>query len=307
MKTPNTKIPNIKSTRPSRRHVHRVLKVTWVLLLFQSVALLGETLDQRVDVGGFELQARVIGEGTPAVVFEAGGGDGIEAWGDLPAEVARSTRVIVYDRAGLGVSDLGPEPRSARRVAEELHTLLTALEIPPPYLLVGHSLGGLYIRAFAQLHPKKVAGFVFLDVTTEGMHRSLGTEEGWRQYEAQLQDFGLGLRAESLMLWQNLLALEAFDPPPDRPAVVISGAAPPQIPEDQRPALEALGIDEERLRELQQKKIRLHGELVGKLPQGTQVLAEKSGHYVHHDESQKILQEILRVLGACRDHSDSEP
>lgn len=116
-----------------------------------------------VDVGGYKLRLQVAGSGTPTVVLDAGLGDGLEAWRDIFPAVARFTRVAAYDRAGYGKSEVGPEPRSHSQIADELHTLLHRANIAPPYVLVGHSLGGANIRAFASLFPEEVAGLVFID------------------------------------------------------------------------------------------------------------------------------------------------
>lgn len=125
--------------------------LSWVLaIVFASTGgAAGE--DQRIDVGGRHLRARVVGEGLPAVILETGMGEPLETWRDLPDRLAETTMVITYDRAGLGESELGPEPRDAMAVAKDLRALLTGLAVPPPFILVGHSLGGLYIRAFAHL------------------------------------------------------------------------------------------------------------------------------------------------------------
>ena len=266
---------------------------------------------RRVDVGGFELRAQVLGQDatmtTPTVVFDAGGSDGIEAWRELPSSIAAHSRVVVYERAGLGESDLGPEPRSARQVANELRALLRGLEVDPPYVLVGHSLGGLHIRIFADLFPGQVIGLVFLDPTTEGMHRSLWTEEGWKAFATQLESLPPGERAEHLALRDRLEELEAAGPPPDRPAVVISGMAPPHIPEEYREEAAAMGMTEERLRELQTMKHGFHARLAGQLPRGRHVEAKKSGHYVHWDEPELVTEAILEVLEEIRGVAPGKP
>ncbi len=88
------------------------------------------------------------------------------AWGFVQPEVAKTTRVCTYDRAGTGWSDAGPLPRDATRFAEELHTLLQAAHVPGPYVLAGHSLGGLPVRVFAGRYPSEVAGVVLIDAMT---------------------------------------------------------------------------------------------------------------------------------------------
>ncbi|MFE5565794.1 alpha/beta fold hydrolase [Amycolatopsis japonica] len=103
------------------------------------------------------------GEGGPAVVFLPGAGAvGLDYFG-VQQEVARFTTAVVYDRGGTGHSDALPLPRTAAAVASELRELLVSLDIPAPYVLAAHSLGGLYAHRFAQLYPRDVAGLVFLD------------------------------------------------------------------------------------------------------------------------------------------------
>jgi pimeloyl-ACP methyl ester carboxylesterase len=97
------------------------------------------------------------------VVFDAALGASSLSWVHVQRGVARFATACAYDRAGFGWSDAGPMPRTAERVAAELHALLDAAAISPPYVLVGHSFGGLSIRAYATAHPDRVAGLVFVD------------------------------------------------------------------------------------------------------------------------------------------------
>ena len=108
------------------------------------------------------------GEGGPAVVFLPGAGlIGLD-YLNVHEQVSRFTTAVIYDRAGTGWSDEIALPRSAAEVAEELRCLLSAASVPPPYVLVGHSLGGAYARRYAQRYPDEVAGLVFLDPAHEG-------------------------------------------------------------------------------------------------------------------------------------------
>ncbi len=116
-----------------------------------------------VDAGGFRLHLHCLGSGTPAVVMEAALGGSSISWSLIQPEVARLTRVCSYDRAGFGWSEAGPMPRTAGRVADELHVLLDRASVQPPFLLVGHSFGGLVMRIFAARHPDTVAGLVLVD------------------------------------------------------------------------------------------------------------------------------------------------
>ncbi|MFZ5858489.1 MAG: alpha/beta fold hydrolase [Chloroflexota bacterium] len=122
---------------------------------------------QRVDVGGYSLHIHCMGEGSPTVIVDAGNGDFSLGWSGVQPEVAKFARICTYDRAGYGWSDPSPKPRTAEAMAEELHTLLSNTGIEPPYVLVGHSLGGYNVRMFADLYPNEVAGMVLVDAGHE--------------------------------------------------------------------------------------------------------------------------------------------
>ncbi|MBK9121629.1 MAG: alpha/beta hydrolase [Chloroflexi bacterium] len=117
---------------------------------------------QLYDVGGYPMHLYCTGEGSPTVVLDAGA-VGLSAW--VQAEVAQTTRVCAFDRAGYGYSDARPEPRDALHRAAELHGLLAAAGIEPPYVLAGHSLGGLFSRVYQRQYPDEVAGLVLIDAT----------------------------------------------------------------------------------------------------------------------------------------------
>lgn len=120
-----------------------------------------------IDVGGYRLHARVEGKGSPTVVLLNGAGDYSFVWSLVQPEVARFARTVAYDRAGDAWSDLGPTPRSMRQESAELHLLLAKAGLRPPYVLVGHSFGGLLARVFAGMYPGDVAGMVLVDATHE--------------------------------------------------------------------------------------------------------------------------------------------
>ncbi len=120
-----------------------------------------------VDVGGHRLHAICTGSGTPAVVFESGIAASSLSWARVQPEVARFTRACAYDRAGLGWSESSAVSRTIESVVNDLAALLRALEIPPPYVLVGHSFGAFVCLAFAATHSRDVSGLVLLDPPTE--------------------------------------------------------------------------------------------------------------------------------------------
>ena len=103
--------------------------------------------------------------GAPVVVLEAGAGNGLETWRPVFADIAKRAPLVAYDRRGIGQSQQDSEPPTLRRVAASLHALLRELGVAPPYVLVGHSWGGVFIRAFADAHPSEIAGMVFVDAS----------------------------------------------------------------------------------------------------------------------------------------------
>ena len=118
---------------------------------------------QMVDVGGYRLHINCTGSGSPTVVVESGWGDMSATWGWVQPEIAKTTRICTYDRAGMGWSELSPEPRNAREYAKELHTLLAKANEPGPYVLVGHSMGAFTVIVYAHDYPAEVSGLVLVD------------------------------------------------------------------------------------------------------------------------------------------------
>jgi pimeloyl-ACP methyl ester carboxylesterase len=120
---------------------------------------------QLIDIGGHRLHLHCTGSGSPTVVLEPGGGGSSSDFVWIAPTVARDTTVCVYDRAGRGWSDASDGPQDGARIAADLHTLLDRAKVRGPYVLAGHSFGGLYIQSFAAQFPEQVAGMVLLDST----------------------------------------------------------------------------------------------------------------------------------------------
>ncbi len=120
-----------------------------------------------VDIGGYRLHLWCTGEGAPAVILDTGLGGSTPGWGFVQPDVARFTRVCSYDRAGMGYSDPGPSPRTARRIASELAELLARSRIGGPVVLVGASIAGFNVRVFASDRPERAAGLVLVDASHE--------------------------------------------------------------------------------------------------------------------------------------------
>ena len=126
-----------------------------------------------VDVGGFRMHIDCVGEGTPTVILDSGLSDSWLSWHKVQPTVSGFTRVCSYDRAGLGWSDSSPKARTSKVFAQELHTLLQNAKVAPPYVLVGHSMGGYDVRVFASLYRPEVAGMVLVDSTHPDLYDRL--------------------------------------------------------------------------------------------------------------------------------------
>jgi len=179
------------SSRPRRTIKQRLLR----LLVIGSVCLVGllvlglssqaiaSAVDtarypapgKLVDVGGYRLRINCTGTGSPTVILDAGLGGTSLDWSKVQPALARFTRVCSYDRVGYGWSESGPGPRTSQHIVTELHLLLGHAKIDGPYLLVGHSVGGLNMRLYAYRYPGDVAGMVLLDATSEHQFAPFGT------------------------------------------------------------------------------------------------------------------------------------
>jgi pimeloyl-ACP methyl ester carboxylesterase len=187
---------------------------------------------EMVDVGGYSLHINCVGQGSPTVILDAGSGLFSAQWVRVQRQVSDTARVCSYDRAGMGWSEMGPQPRDAQQITSEVHTLLGKAGIEGPYVLVGHSFGGMYMQTYAARYPDEVAGVALVDSSTDPDQFSQRPEaqdsnEPQKQTSAvgsQLVRLGVSLPARLgiVRLLSNL------DP------------APPELPQQQRAQTDAL-------------------------------------------------------------------
>ena len=263
-----------------------------------------------VDIGGFRLHLWCTGNGAPVVILDNGLGGTSAGWGFVQPEVARFTRVCSYDRAGMGYSDPGPSPRTARRIASELADLLARSDIAGPVVLVGASIAGFNVRVFASVHPERAAGLVLVDASHEdqahevpqmarfvpllstiGFFRLLGVSFGQNveSLPPQVRPFGqatkfraAGYQAaadEIIHVRGSAEEVRSSRRKLTVPVLVITGA---------------LGGDE-NWRRLQRDQASLS-------ERGCLILARQSGHVVAVDQPEIVVDAIRTVVETARGH-----
>lgn len=267
---------------------------------------------QLVNVGGHRLHIWCSGAGAPSVILETGLGGSSVDWGFVQPAVARFTRVCSYDRAGMGYSDPGPAPRTARRIARELAELLERSGLGGPVVLAGASIGGFTVRVFASEYGKRVAGLVLVDATHEdqehqipqlarfvpflssvGILRALGVSFGQtpdslspsvREFARATAFRAAGQQAaadEILHIWESVAEVKATRRKLTVPLVVVTAGR---------------GSDAV-WRDLQRDQVNLSQH-------GCQTIAEQSGHAIAFDQPQAVADAIRAAVDAARGRAD---
>ncbi len=198
---------------------------TGLSIAILAVAASAQADSTLVSVGDHRLEVLAKGEGKPTVVFEAGFSGGLVLWRAVQNRVAAVTRTIAYERAGLGRSELGPEPRTATQIALELHELLKRQGVREPVILVGHSAGGMYARVFAHAYPSKVSALVLVDPATEGYYERMKREtpQEWKSAPVRMSD---GMRQQWAALPTAMNEAAAAWPLPQVPVVLFTATKP---------------------------------------------------------------------------------
>jgi pimeloyl-ACP methyl ester carboxylesterase len=179
-------------------------------------------LGQYYEVAGRRLLLHQSGSGSPAVVFLAGGGAVGLDYLNVQQRAAALTTSVIYDRAGTGWSDRVDLPRTSVEVIDELRGLLRAAEVPTPYVMVGHSLGGLYARHYAQRYPSEVSGLVLLDPAHEDYNAYMPKEllDQWAAWDTE-EALPEELPDELVQFYRGLFAQEMADWPEEIRQVLI--------------------------------------------------------------------------------------
>ncbi len=252
------------------------------------------------DNGGQSLPIHCKGTGTPTVLMEAGARGNGAVWQPVLPELAKLTQVCVYDRAGAGYSDAPPQPRAVAQITEELHTLVARARLAGPFVLVGHSLGGLYVRLYAARFPTDVAGMVLVDATTEDDDVRVwplvpAAVHAAADHDRAADGEGVNLDAISAAMAQLRAANRSLG---DKPLVVLT-AGQPQGP--------IPGVSPE----VNAQMAKISAEMQAALPtfssNSTQVVATKSHHFIQREAPKLVIAAVQQVVGAVRTHGRVDP
>ncbi len=260
--------------------------------------------------GGRSLYLECRGSGRPTVILASGYGNGADVWNMLDpgvrrppvlAGVARHARVCAYDRPNAylqterpGRSDPVAQPRTAADAVAELRALLRAAHLRGPYVLVGHSLGGLFTRLFASTYPRQVAGLVLVDATYEGL-RDLFPPAQWAALARSSLEPVPGLVPPVELFDQErsfdqMLRAKAARPlRRTLPLTVLSHGLPAELPPGLPPDFPDAATLERASRSAQD-------ELAMLLPSARHVIARRSGHYIHTAQPGLVIDAVRRVL-----------
>ena len=263
----------------------------------------------KVDVGGYELYYLCVGEGSPTVILEAGGGEDSSEWNLVMLYYRKYTRICAYDRADQGNSDTAVQPRTYADATRDLHALLQNAAIEGPYILVGHSGGGMIAWLYASQYPDDLVGLVLVDsahpdmgdrllaalpAETPGEDKSLDT---WRKYATLLSSSngrglnnieGMDMEASNAQVravtWLGDLPLAILSRSPDNPILM------PGIP----------ALPEEINASLLQQWQEMQTELEGLSSDSTRFIAEHSGHGIPEEEPRTVVEAIRYIVDETR-------
>jgi pimeloyl-ACP methyl ester carboxylesterase len=252
-------------------------KIAWVVVMLVLAApRVATSHDATLAIDGQNFHIETLGDSGPTIVFEAGLGNDVSTWKSVAGPVAAFARVVLYDRPGLGQSlplVNKSVPVTADQVATSLHKLLAVADIRPPFILVGHSLGGLYVQMFARKYPRDVAGVILLDSSSVDAPSELKTrarlEPGTAPY---LEEEGV---AESNKEVTNAA------PFPNIPLTVIAATDHGPFFKDWEPTL-----------------MRLQLQLATLSPHANLIVAEGSGHDVQFDRPAIVIDAISGMVRA---------
>jgi pimeloyl-ACP methyl ester carboxylesterase len=274
------------------------------------------------DVGGYKMHIDCLGKGSPAVILESGLGDTYFSWHKVQPQIAEFTRVCSYDRAGVGYSDSSRQSRTSEVMAAELHALLHAAGIAPPYILVGHSLGGYTVRLYASLYRNEVAGMVLVDSSHPDQENRFPPElknmEGTWLREAEFLAYTMPFGIPRLMglceddppqraaecNWhaarEGMAELKAFSESAAQTAATGSLGDMPLAVLSHDPDKPSADLPPDLARPTNDAWEKMQEELAHLSTRGTQTIAKNSAHYVQIDRPDVVIDAVRNVVQQAR-------
>lgn len=272
--------------------------VAWVL-----AACNANKSDRFVEIDGHKQHILDMGTGSPVVIFITGAGDDLKNFNAVQTEIAKLTRTLSYDRAGIGLSEELDTERSVDHFAVELNEILEKENIEPPYLVVSHSLGGFIARWFVHAYPDKVAGMVLIDPAYEGFMDTIRNTRSADQRRRMKNMVDLGIvnkpkssRKELEMLQKDEELMRSTRLPLQIPITMLTSG---RFSDEERKA----GATAEDI----EKWVRFHERLQLQAPQLKHIVTEKSGTFIHQEEPELVIAEIKKYAGGAKTKPVLEP
>jgi pimeloyl-ACP methyl ester carboxylesterase len=281
-----------------------------------------------VDLGAYKMHIDCTGEGSPAVILDSGLGDSYVSWRKVQPQVAKFARVCSYDRAGIGYSDASSRPRTSQVMAEELHALLQAAGVAPPYVLVGHSMGGYDVRLYTSLHRSEVAGMVLVDAShPEQERRFPGLKDLDAKWTRQLEfmefttPFGLprlfGFCSDKAVVRAAECNFHTFREKVAEEEALSESAAQaaasgtldglPLAVLSHDPDKQAPGLSPGVMKPTETAWNEMQEELAHLSTYGTHNIARSSSHYIQIDRPDLVVEAVHTVLDQARTQSSTSP
>lgn len=256
------------------------------------MATLPSMRSMSVDIGGYRLYMRCVGQGTTTVIFEAGLGEDLSTWDQVLPQAARFSQACAYDRANVAPSDKRPAAIrvSAPQIAVELQQLLVNAHLPGPYVLVGHSLGGLFMQMFACHYPHEVAGMVLVDSTHPQQAMRLAAALG----PAFSSEASQGFPVEGIS-YDDILAMQAQ-------VDAVRGHFP-QVPLIVLMRSRFTSSAHWTATQYKQAWMNLQADLSKRSSRGKLVVAQNSGHFIQSDRPDLVIASIREIVQETK-HSD---
>lgn len=277
---------------------------------------------KRVDVDGREMHIDCTGDLSPTVILDSGLGDSYLSWRKVQPEIAKFARVCSYDRAGLGYSDPSSRPRTSKVIAEELHGLLQSANISPPYVLVGHSMGGYDVRVYTNMYPKEVVGMVLVDASHPDQENRFPQElrdmEGRWHREAQFIAYTTLIGVPRLLglcdtdaksraadcNWhsthEQLAEMQSFSQSAAEAAAAGSLGDLPLAVLSHDPDRPSSEMPTDLAKQVNAEWEKMQEELAHLSTRGTRTVAKNSAHYIQFDRPDVVIDAVHGVVEQAR-------